>query len=84
MRMDVAALSEICRGREEVRWAVGNGRIPMLVAGAAAPLDDTVCKRLLDGTIDSVVPDASADPRLRDLPVVRATGPVHGARIVTD
>jgi GAF domain-containing protein/ribosomal protein L37E len=74
LRMDVALLSEIRDGREVVLWAVGNERIPAFVAGASAPLRETICQQLLDGTIDSVVHDTANDPRVRDLPVVRATG----------
>ena len=71
LKMDVALLSEVRDGREVVLWAVGNGRMPEVTAGAAAPLRDTICQRLLDGTIDNIVHDARADPRVRDLPVVR-------------
>ena len=73
LKMDVALLSEVREGREVVLWAVGNDRMPGFVAGASAPLHDTICQRLLDGAIDSVVHDAAGDPRVRDLPVVRGT-----------
>jgi len=74
LRMDVAVLTEVRDGREIVRWAVGNGRLGAVTPGASAPLRETICERLLDGTIDSAVPDAGADPRLRDLPAVRDAG----------
>jgi GAF domain-containing protein len=74
LRMDTALLSEVRDGREVILWATGNGRIPAVVPGAGAPLRDTVCQRLLDGTVDSIVHDAANDPRVRDLPVVRTTG----------
>jgi GAF domain-containing protein len=74
LRMDAALLTEVIDGREVVLAAVGNGRIPGCVSGAAAPLDDTICKQLLDGTIDSVVRDTLGDARTRDLPVVKGTG----------
>jgi GAF domain-containing protein/ribosomal protein L37E len=74
LKMDVALLSEVRDGREVVLWAVGNERIPGVVRGAAAPLRDTICQRLLDGTIDSVVHDAANDPRVRDLATVRGMG----------
>jgi GAF domain-containing protein len=86
LRMDTALLTEVVDGREVVLAAVGNGRIPGFVSGAAAPLDDTICKQLLDGTIDNVVRDTAGDARTRDLPVVKLTGlaayigvPVTGA-----
>ena len=74
LKMDTALLSEVRDGREIVLWATGNGRTPAFVPGASAPLRDTICQRLLDGTIENIVHDAAADPRVRDLPVVRATG----------
>jgi GAF domain-containing protein len=74
LKMDTALLSEVRDGREIVLWATGNGRIPAFVPGAAAPLRDTICQRLLDGTIENIVHDAATDPRVHDLPVVRATG----------
>jgi ribosomal protein L37E len=72
--MDVAVLSEVRDGREVVLWAVGNDRIPAFVPGASVPLRDTICQRLLDGTVDGVVHDTARDPRVRDLASVRATG----------
>jgi GAF domain-containing protein len=72
--MDVAVLSEVRDGREVVLWAVGNERIPPFVPGTSAPLRDTICQRLLDGTISNVVHDTANDPRVRDLPAVRSTG----------
>ena len=74
LKMDVALLSEVRDGREVVLWAVGNERIPAFVPGASAPLRETICQRLLDGTIDSIVHDAREDDRVRDLAAVRATG----------
>ena len=73
LKMDVALLSEVRDGREVVLWAVGNGRLPEVAAGAAAPLRDTICQRLLDGRIDSIVHDTRSDPRVRDLPVAKTT-----------
>jgi GAF domain-containing protein len=72
--MDAALLTEVVGGREVVLAAVGNGRLPGAVAGAGAPLDDTICRRLLEGTVDSVVADTMGDERTRDLPVVRQAG----------
>jgi GAF domain-containing protein/ribosomal protein L37E len=74
LRMDVALLSEVRDGREVVLWATGNGRIPAAVPGAGAPLRQTICQRLLDGTIDGIVHDAATDARVRELPVVRGAG----------
>jgi len=64
---DSALLSEIRAGREHVRWGAGEtGWV-----GASAPLRDTVCERLLDGRIGSIVPDATLEPALNDMRIVR-------------
>jgi GAF domain-containing protein len=74
LRMDVALLSEVREGREVVLWTVGNGRLPAVAAGVSAPLQDTICQALLDGSVESLVRDVRADPRVRDLPLVRGAG----------
>src|SRR3954469_18764499 len=74
LRMDAAVLTEVVDDREVVLAAVGNGRIPGFVAGAGVPLDDTICRMLLDGTIDGIVRDTAGDPRTGALPVVKLTG----------
>src|ERR1700754_3391449 len=66
LNADAALLSEVSAGREHVRWAVGDG-----YAGRSAPLRDTICERLLDGRIGPIVPTASPEPSLKDLPAVR-------------
>lgn len=74
--MDAALISEVREDHEIVRWAVGSGRIPRAQRGQSAPLEDTICRRLLDGSIGNLVPDAEADPHVRDVPAVRA-GPIR-------
>jgi hypothetical protein len=60
---DTALLSEIRAGHEHVRWGAGEGGY----IGAAVPLHDTVCERLLDGRIGPVVADATLEPSLNEL-----------------
>jgi GAF domain-containing protein len=74
LRMDAAVLTEVVDGREVLLASVGNGRIPGLVAGAAAPLEDTICRMLLEGAIEGIVRDAAGDERTRALPAVTLTG----------
>jgi GAF domain-containing protein len=64
---DAALLSEIRDGRELVLWGAGED----CYVDASVPLRDTICERLLDGRIDSVVADATAEPAIRDLAPVR-------------
>jgi len=64
---DSALLSEIRGGHEYVRWGAGEDGF----VGLAVPLHDTVCERLLDGRIGSVVSDATLEPSLDGLEGVR-------------
>ena len=64
---DSALLSEIRAGHEYVRWGAGEDGF----VGLAVPLHDTVCERLLDGRIGSVVSDATLEPSLNELEGVR-------------
>jgi hypothetical protein len=65
--MDSALVSEITGGREVVRWAAGEGDY----ASVSAALDETICARLLDGRIGSVVCDTAKEPSLEALEAVR-------------
>jgi len=65
--MDSALVSEIIGGREVVRWAAGDGEY----GSVSAALEDTICARLLDGRIGSVVGDTTKEPSLNRLEAVR-------------
>ena len=64
---DTVLLSEIRGGHEHVRWGAGE----VGYVGMSVPLRDTVCERLLDGRIGSVVADAQLEPSLNSLTGVR-------------
>jgi GAF domain-containing protein len=72
--VDTVLISEIGVGRETVRWAVGDEAFPGLAPGASLPLEDTICRHLLEGRIAPLVPDLEQDPVLADLAVLRAAG----------
>lgn len=74
MRMDAVLVTQISATRETVRWALANGWPEGVRAGASWPLDDTICRRLLDGSIDGAVGDVLAEPALRDIPGLRDSG----------
>lgn len=72
--IEAALLTEVCDEHEIVRDVVQDGAFPDIAAGLAAPLQDTICRRLLEGRIPNLVPDVGADPELRELPAVAANG----------
>jgi GAF domain-containing protein len=71
LRVDAVLVTEIAGGRETVRQAAQDGAFPAFIAGVSVPFEDTICRRLLEGRIGNLVRDVSADPDLRDLPIVR-------------
>jgi GAF domain-containing protein len=74
MSMDVAVLAEIRDGREVVRLVAGEAESFGLAGGASLPVEETFCRRLLEGRLGNVVLDAISDERVRDLEVIRAAG----------
>jgi GAF domain-containing protein len=74
LSMDAALVTEISGTSETVRWALVDGWPDRVRAGASWPLEDTICRRLLDGRIDGVVRDALAEPGLRDVPGLAESG----------
>jgi hypothetical protein len=74
LSMDAALLTEISSTSETVRWALVNGWPDFVRTGASWPLEDTICRRLLDGRIDGAVGDVLAEPSLRDVPGLPESG----------
>jgi GAF domain-containing protein len=74
LAMDAAYVTEISSVSETVRWALSDGWPDAVRPGASWPLQDTICRRLLDGTIDGAVGDVLAEPALRDIPGLRESG----------
>ena len=72
--VDAALLTEVRDDQEVVRHVVQEGAFPALAAGVAAPLQDTICRLLLQGRIPNLVPDLGAEPELRELPAVTEYG----------
>ena len=69
---DAAILSEVRDGQETLREIDQDGSFPSLVEGISAPLEETICERLLSGRIGNLVSDVRADPELGRLPLVQA------------
>lgn len=72
LAMDVAFLTRFS-GRHRTVQAVA-GWHPRLQAGRSDPVDDTYCRRLADGHLPVVVPDARADPRTAAIACTTALG----------
>lgn len=69
--MDVAFISEFAEGEQVYRQIEGDGRSFGFREGGSIALEGTFCRRLIDGTLSNVVPDARSDGRVKGLDVTR-------------
>ena len=69
LRMDVAFVSKFDRDRLVFRKLEGDAGSFGWQEGESFPIDESYCKRVLDGRIPWVVPDAKREEATRDLRV---------------
>ncbi len=72
--MDVAFVSKFAEDRMEFRALEGDAESFGWREGGAVPLEGTFCKRVVDGTLPSIVPDAKGDGRVSGLEVTKDAG----------
>ena len=65
--MDVAFVSQFVGDRLVFRAVQGDGESFGWREGDSAPLDESYCKRVIDGRLRQVVPDARGEDATRDL-----------------
>ena len=71
MQMDVTFVSEFTEDRLVFRALEGDAESFGWREGESFPLDASYCKRVLDGSLPNVVPDAKSEDLTRDLWVTR-------------
>jgi GAF domain-containing protein len=67
MEMDVAFVSEFAGDQLLFRALEGDGESFGWREGESFPLDESYCKRVLDGRLPNVVPDARSEDSTKDL-----------------
>ncbi len=67
LEMDVAFISEFSGDRLIFRALEGDAESFGWREGEGFPLDESYCKRVLDGRLPSLIPDARGEDRTRDL-----------------
>ncbi|CAA9459846.1 MAG: metal dependent phosphohydrolase [uncultured Rubrobacteraceae bacterium] len=72
--MEVAFVSEFAGGQTVLRSLGGDAESFGFRKGAGTPLEDSFCRRVIEGLVPSVVPDAGRDEAVRDLGITRAAG----------
>ncbi|MDP9455496.1 MAG: GAF domain-containing protein [Actinomycetota bacterium] len=72
--MDIAIVTEIVDDRLVFRAVGGDASSFGFEAGASIPLEDSYCKRVIDGSLPKLVPDAGNDERVSNLEITQAAG----------
>jgi len=66
--MDIAYFSEFSDGRQVIRGVEGDPSPFGFDEGTEIALEETFCRRMVEGTIPNALPEGSQDPRVSDLP----------------
>lgn len=74
LEMDVAFVTEVVGDRLEFRAKEGDAESFGLETGDSIPLEESYCKRIIDGRLPSAIPDTGADERTSDLEMTRKAG----------
>ena len=72
--MDVAYFSQFTGDEQRIQATDGDAASFGFEPGTEIPLDETLCRRMVEGTVPNVVPDASADERVSHLPSTTESG----------
>ena len=81
LRVDIAYFTKFSEGAEHIDYLEGDESPFSFGEGSAIPLDETYCRRVIEGTAPSVVPDSAREPRMHDLPVADALGSYLGVPV---
>jgi len=68
--MDVVFVSEFVDGKRMFRFVDRDDRAPELHAGAANPIEESVCQRVVDGRLPELIHDVMALPKQADVPAL--------------
>ena len=72
--MDIAYLSELAGDTQLIKHVRGERDAVEFLLGAAFPLQESYCGRMLAGELRNVVNDAQNDPRVNDLAITARSG----------
>ena len=72
--MEVAFVSEFLEGRMFFRSLEGDAESFLFSTGVGSPLEATFCRRVIEGRIPNVVPNADEDEEVRNLGMTRVSG----------
>lgn len=72
--VDIAYLTKFTEGVQRIDVLEGDSAPFAFGETTRIPLEETYCRRMVEGTAPGVVPDTSREPRMQDLSVAEALG----------
>lgn len=81
LSVDIAYFTKFTEGAERIGVLDGDSTPFGFGEGSAIPLDETYCRRMIEGTAPGIVPDAGTEPRMQDLAVADALGSYLGVPV---
>jgi EAL domain-containing protein (putative c-di-GMP-specific phosphodiesterase class I) len=72
LQMDVAFIAEFTRGQRVLRYVDAADDAPLFAVGAADPLEESYCVRIVDGRLPALMRDAAEIPEASALPITRS------------
>ncbi len=79
--VDIAYFTRFTEGAEHIEFVEGDSSPFSFGEGSVIPLDETYCRRMIEGTAPSVVPNTAAEPRMQDLDVAQTIGSYLGVPV---
>jgi GAF domain-containing protein len=79
--MDVAYITTMDGRHQTIDAVVGGIEGVPLIQGAAIPIEQTYCMRMLNGDAPNLIPDTRAEPAVRDLEATRRIGAYLGVPV---
>ena len=72
--VDIAYLTKFTEGHERIDFMEGDSAPFAFGEASRIPLEETYCRRMVEGTAPGRVPDTAREPRMRDLTVAEDLG----------
>ena len=79
--VDIAYFTKFTEGAEHIAFVEGDTGPFSFGEGSAIPLEETYCRRMVEGTAPSLVPNTAHEPRMQDLDVAQTIGSYLGVPV---
>lgn len=79
--VDITYFTRFTEGAEHIDYLEGDSGGFGFGEGSAIPIDETYCRRVIEGTAPSIVPNVAHEPRMQDLKVIGTMGSYLGVPV---